>query len=200
MIMSSFPVMLFLFIFLLLLLLFVHQHSVEAGRENPLLESVSSRTDMVQLAGYGEEKLSSVLVSGTVLCKACLDGETQLPAWPVTDASVGVTCKTSTGGKRRNQQQVSRAQGITDEYGDFMIDLPSHIHALPNLEKACTVRVIRLPKKSPCSHGRVFVRKPNKGIRLSSVGDSIRMYTAGSITLKQPSWRECARDTEEKTS
>lgn len=27
------------------------------------------------------------------------------------------------------------ATGVTDEFGDFMIDLPSHLHAIPNLER-----------------------------------------------------------------
>ena len=30
-----------------------------------------SREEMVRLAGYGEEKLSSVLVMGTLVCEAC---------------------------------------------------------------------------------------------------------------------------------
>ncbi|KAJ6332413.1 hypothetical protein OIU76_010745 [Salix suchowensis] len=54
-----------------------------AKAENPLME-FSSREELVQLAGYGEEKLSTVLVTGTVLCEACLHGENQLHAWPIS--------------------------------------------------------------------------------------------------------------------
>ncbi|EHA8586869.1 hypothetical protein COCNU_scaffold001085G000070 [Cocos nucifera] len=31
-----------------------------------------SRAEHVHLAGYGEERLSSVLITGTILCDACL--------------------------------------------------------------------------------------------------------------------------------
>jgi len=54
-----------------------------AKAENPLQE-FSNREELVQLAGYGEEKLSTVLVTGTILCEACLNGGTQLHAWPVS--------------------------------------------------------------------------------------------------------------------
>ncbi|KAK1307522.1 hypothetical protein QJS10_CPA10g01797 [Acorus calamus] len=32
-----------------------------------------SRSELVKIAGYGEERLSSVLVTGTVLCESCSD-------------------------------------------------------------------------------------------------------------------------------
>lgn len=35
---------------------------------------VMSREELVQVAGYGEEKLSSVLVTGTLLCDTCKRG------------------------------------------------------------------------------------------------------------------------------
>jgi preprotein translocase subunit SecG len=58
-----------------------------AKAENPLQE-FSSREELVQWAGYGEEKLSTVLVTGTVLCEACLHGENQLHAWPIPGLSM----------------------------------------------------------------------------------------------------------------
>ncbi|KAF8414261.1 hypothetical protein HHK36_002261 [Tetracentron sinense] len=149
-----------------------------AGRENPLFE-LSTREDLMQMAGYGEEKLSSVLVTATVLCEACLDGESELRARPISGALVAVTCKT--GGKCKRSNWV---EGTTDEYGDLIIDLPSHIHATPNLDKACVVKVLRLPKNTLC--GRVFGGKP-KGIKLSSFGNGIRTYTAGRIAFQHPS-------------
>ncbi|KAJ6317068.1 hypothetical protein OIU78_020198 [Salix suchowensis] len=48
-----------------------------AEAEKPWHE-FSNREELVQLAGYGEERLSTVLVTGTVLCEACLHGGTQL--------------------------------------------------------------------------------------------------------------------------
>ena len=69
-------------------------------------------------------------------------------------------------------------QGVTDEFGDFIVDLPSQLHAVPNLEKTCSITVLRVPKDSPCRP--VYVRK-QKGLRLSSAGNSIRIYNAGRI-------------------
>ncbi|RZC65884.1 hypothetical protein C5167_009576 [Papaver somniferum] len=180
--MNSFLVMLSLFLLSV-------QYSAVAGQENPLFES-SNHLEMVQLAGYGHDKLSSVLVSGTVLCGACLPGEADEDrSSPIADAAVAVTCKT--GGKRKKHCE---AKGVSDEYGEFIIDLPSELHAHPNLDKVCTVRVTSLPKNSPCSHHHFLLRKP-KVIRLASVGNSIRMYTAGTMTFKQPSkpWRVCLK-------
>lgn len=112
-------------------------------------------------------------------------------------ASVVVTCKIG-----RKRGKMNWAVGTTDEYGDFIVDLPSHLHANPRLEKACMVRVLRLPKSSAC--WKVFPGKP-KGIRLSSVGNGIRTYTTGTVRLQSKSkvWRIClkrARDLEEERS
>ncbi|KAK6917880.1 hypothetical protein RJ641_018631 [Dillenia turbinata] len=90
-------------------------------------------------------------------------------------ALVSVTCQTG-----RNPKS-SSAQAITDEYGEFIIDLPSHLHAIPDLDKACLVSVLGLPEDSACS--RFFIRKP-KAISQSSVGNGIRTYTAGEIRLQ----------------
>ena len=54
-----------------------------AAQENLLFE-VSSREELVQIAGYGEEKLSTVLVTGSIHCEACLHADDQLRAWPVS--------------------------------------------------------------------------------------------------------------------
>ncbi|XP_043691915.1 uncharacterized protein LOC122642481 [Telopea speciosissima] len=144
-------------------------------KENRLVEL--SREEFVEMAGYGEDKLSSVLVTGAVLCEASVDGDSEPHARPVSGAKVAVVCNSV----RQNMKPDSIA--LTDKYGDFIIDLPSHLHAIPNLEKACTLRVLDLPKSSPCN--RVFVRKP-KGIRLASLGNGIRTYTTETITLRQP--------------
>lgn len=38
------------------------------------------RDDLVRIAGYGEEKLSSVLVMGTLVCEACTKPGSELHA------------------------------------------------------------------------------------------------------------------------
>ncbi|KAJ4850723.1 hypothetical protein Tsubulata_037800 [Turnera subulata] len=145
---------------------------VEEGDNNinhPIEEYFSSREDLVQLAGYGEEKLSTVIVTGTVLCEACLHGESQLRAWPISGALVAIKCRTS-----KKWGKTSSAQAVTDEYGDFLIDLPSHLHAIPNLDRACSVKVLQMPKNAPCEPANL---SKQKALKLSSVGNGIRAYT-----------------------
>lgn len=68
---------------LVMFLVFFVGMSMAAGREI-LLPELWSREDMVQVAGYGEEKLSTVLVTGTVLCHACLDEGSRNPSLPIS--------------------------------------------------------------------------------------------------------------------
>ncbi|KAJ7946448.1 Pollen Ole e 1 allergen/extensin [Quillaja saponaria] len=60
---------------MLLLLCFIFFHgSPVTGQENPFFE-LPSQQEFLQMAGYGEEKLSTVLFTGSVHCEACLHGE-----------------------------------------------------------------------------------------------------------------------------
>lgn len=93
-------------------------------------------------------------------------------------AWVAVNCH-SPASERKGKSMVAR--GVTDEFGDFMVDLPSHLHAIPNLEKICTVKVHRIPKGSLCRPAHV---KKYKGLRLSSFGNGIRTYSAGNIRIQ----------------
>lgn len=97
-------------------------------------------------------------------------------------ASVAVFCGTS--GKSRK----SWARGTTDEYGDFLIDLPSCLHAIPNLEKVCLVKVLHLPKNSDC---RPAFTGKQKGIKLLSIEDGSRAYTANTINLTTKPSKTC---------
>ncbi|KAK4259155.1 hypothetical protein QN277_005515 [Acacia crassicarpa] len=141
-----------------------------------------SREEMVQMAGYGEEKLSTVLVTGSVHCEAHNfhgKADHQLHAWPIPGALVAVNCH-SHGSERREKSTV--AQGVTDEYGEFMIDLPSYLHAIPNLEKICRVRVHQIPKNSKCQPDNV--NKRLKKLILSTFGNGIRTYSAGNLRFQ----------------
>ncbi|KAG2407073.1 uncharacterized protein HKW66_Vig0018950 [Vigna angularis] len=130
---------------------------VAAGENNPLLELLSNRDEVVQIAGYGEEKLSTVLITG---------------AW------VGLKCH-SHGRKWKGKGSVV-ARGVTDEFGEFIIDLPSQLHAVPNLEKVCSVKIDRIPKRSFC---RAVGVKKQKELSLYSFGNGIRTYNAGNIRI-----------------
>lgn len=114
-----------------------------------------------------------------------------------TGAMVAVACKAEGGGRRR-RRRVNYAEGTTDEFGEFIIDLPSQLHAMPKLEEACVVRVLRMPRNSPCRHLARGLNPAAKRIRLSSVGNSIRVYTTGMVRTRshgsgKPSHRECLR-------
>ena len=88
---------------------------------------------------------------------------------------MGISCHTS--GKVRKSNWV---RGFTDKYGDFLIDLPSHLHAIPNLERVCLVKVLHMPKNSPCP--KAFNGKP-KGVKLLTIDNGIRTYTTQTIHL-----------------
>ncbi|GFZ03346.1 pollen Ole e 1 allergen and extensin family protein [Actinidia rufa] len=141
-----------------------------AGRDNPLVEIMSSGEELVQMAGYGEEKLSSVLVSG---------------------ALVAVSCHTIEKTSKSNW-----VRGTTDEFGDFLMDLPSHLHAIPNLDKRCLVKVLRLPNNPLCHPG--FSRKQLTRLKLSSVGNGIRTYTTRSLHLTPKPPQGCTHTVIEK--
>uniref|UniRef100_A0A803NYL7 Pollen Ole e 1 allergen and extensin family protein n=1 Tax=Cannabis sativa TaxID=3483 RepID=A0A803NYL7_CANSA len=127
-------------------------------QENQLFGAYNGE-ELSSIAGYGEEKLSTVLVTGSVLC-----------------ALVGVTCHIN-GQKGKS----SWIKGVTDEYGDFTIDLPSHLHAIPHLDRKCSVKILRIPKNSLCKPAYV---KRHKSLSLSSVGNGIRTYDAGTVRFQ----------------
>ncbi|XP_047938376.1 uncharacterized protein LOC125186103 [Salvia hispanica] len=138
-----------------------------------LLGELSAMEEVVQWAGYGEEKLSTVVISGTIICNA--DQNPSTNSHPVSGAEVSVVC----GVKRW-----PRAKGRTDGSGKFAVDLPSHLHAVPNLEKVCHVRVVHIPPTSPCR--KACAAKHNKPISLSSTDQGIRTYTTHNIHLTPP--------------
>ncbi|PWA69112.1 Pollen Ole e 1 allergen/extensin [Artemisia annua] len=52
------------------------------------------------------------------------------PEIVIVGASIAVSCDTN-----RKMSKSDWVRGRTDEYGDFFIDLPSHLHAVPNMEE-----------------------------------------------------------------
>ncbi|XP_045815178.1 uncharacterized protein LOC123908549 [Trifolium pratense] len=134
----------------------------------------SSREEVVEIAGYGEKKLSTVLITGSLHCEA------NNHAWPIPGALVAVNCE-SHASERKGKSMV--AKGVTDEFGDFMVDLPSYLHAIPNLEKICRVKVHRVPKGLLCRPAR-HVKKHNGLFKLSTIGNGIRTYDAGNIKIQ----------------
>ncbi|XP_020591182.1 uncharacterized protein LOC110032020 [Phalaenopsis equestris] len=162
------------------------------AEENPM--QLLSDAELVRLAGYGEERLSSVLVTGSLVCEACLSAGSELTVSHVQGAAVAVSCRT----EQRRRRRIRYANGTTDEFGEFIIDLPSQLHAIPKLEEACVVRILHMPRNSLCRHLSRGLNPAAKRIRLSSVGNSIRVYTTGmmrtrSLGTGKLSHHECLR-------
>ncbi|CAN6923051.1 unnamed protein product [Brassica oleracea] len=122
-----------------------------------------SRKEMVEMAGYGEDKLSSVLVTASLLSSS---------SSPIRGATVGIKCHT---GYRKRSKWI---KAVTNALGQFTIDLPSHLHAIHDLEKACSIKPLSVPKPYQCSP-----TKTQRGIKLVSSSNGLRVYTAGNITL-----------------
>ncbi|WCJ28188.1 Pollen Ole e 1 allergen and extensin family protein [Euphorbia peplus] len=141
------------------------------GENNSHIYQLSSREEMAKLAGYGEEKLSNVIITGSLLCQSCFRGERQIQTWPLSGALVTINCK----GKRTRKNLV---KAVTDEFGDFQIDLPSHLHGIPNLHKKCSVHAHRIPKSSAC-HPTFATNQ--KMLTLMSAKNGNRIYTTGRI-------------------
>ncbi|XP_022927337.1 uncharacterized protein LOC111434195 [Cucurbita moschata] len=156
---------------------------VEYAEGETPLSDLLGRDDWRQIAGYGEERLSTVLVTGSVLCEACLHGdEHQVHAWPIEGAMVGVNCK-NTG---KNSKSYEWVNGVTDEFGDFVIDIPSHLHATCSFEKACSIKILRTPKNTRCRPAHLA---GSEQLQLSSLGGGIRTYTSGILRLQHQTSR-----------
>uniref|UniRef100_A0A0E0M6E2 Pollen Ole e 1 allergen and extensin family protein n=1 Tax=Oryza punctata TaxID=4537 RepID=A0A0E0M6E2_ORYPU len=138
--------------------------------------------ELARIAGYGEEPVSTVVVSGQVTCELCICPGSDLLAFQLPGAKVEVACETE--GPNTQANSVFTA---TDEFGNFTLHLPSRLHATPSLENACVVKVLQLPPESACGGLRhrpaaFFRLRPSSS--LSSSVDGVRAYTAGVIRLQ----------------
>ncbi|KAL8046051.1 hypothetical protein ABFX02_08G154400 [Erythranthe guttata] len=174
---------------MMICLVFLQTPATAAGKAEGLAAELPRREELVHWGGYGEEKLSTVVISGKLLCHAGAHDKLSGHPYPISGASMAVFCGTS------EKKKKSWAVGRTNSYGEFVIDLPSHLHAIPNLEKTCVVKVLHVPKSSPC--GRAFTGK-NKRIKLKSVGEDARIYTTHNINLIPKPSQEYKRKQESK--
>lgn len=110
----------------------------------------------------------------------------------VEGARIGVGCRTNEESTRKTNWTC----GTTDEFGEFMVDLPSHLHAAPWLEESCMVRVLLMPKECLCrsNPGMVF-----RDLKLSSGGNNIRVYSAGTLRCRSEAVSEqCPQEREDE--
>ncbi|KAL1214029.1 hypothetical protein V5N11_007390 [Cardamine amara subsp. amara] len=135
--------------------------------------NIWSRTEMVEMNGYGEQKLSSVIITGSLLCGT---SRPNLHSIAIPGATVAIKCKT--GSKRRSKW----IKAVTDELGEFEIDLPSQLHPIPDLENACFIKPIYVPKPYRCYHTSTNI---HKRIKLVSSTNGFRVYTSGKIRLSR---------------
>ena len=162
-----------------------------------------SRTDMVEMAGYGEQKISSVIITGSLLCDtppppylhsiaipgvlsdlskfmrpcACyFHLKTYMMMSSHTGATVAIKCHT--GCKRRSKW----IKAVTDDLGEFEIDLPSQLHAIPDLENTCVIKPMHVPHElCRCHHNST---NTHKRIKLVSSTSGFRVYSSGKIRLQ----------------
>ncbi|CAM0957636.1 unnamed protein product [Alopecurus aequalis] len=165
----------------LLLILLLGTAAAAAARP---MELSFSPAELARIAGYGEEQVSTVLVSGQVACELCLRPGSDLLTFEQPGSKVEVTCATEGPNK---MDKYSSFAATTDEYGNFTIELPSRLHATPSLENACSVKVLELPPDSAC--GASGSRGFSYSLRLSSSEDGIRTYTTGVIRLQHDDTR-----------
>ncbi|XP_020582343.1 uncharacterized protein LOC110025969 [Phalaenopsis equestris] len=169
-------------IFLLLLTLFIsflRSPTCVAATAKEDLTWLLSRGELVRLAGYGEERLSSVIVTGSLQYQArsFSSGSIYLTTSYAKGVKVAVTCKNEEGRMRRS----NFAYGRTDAFGDFIINIPSHLHAVPKFEDSCSVRILGPQKKySQSYHQIISVLNPIR-IKLSYAGNDVRVYSTGTV-------------------
>lgn len=167
-----------------LMLLLAAATAAAAEEEALPMEAYFSAAELARIAGYGEEPVSSVSVSGQLTCELCLRPGSPLLALEMPGAKVAVTCDCESH-QHPSDEPDSHAllAATTDESGNFTIDLPARLHATPDLEKACAVKVLRLPAGSSSCRLRHRAADAYR-LRLASAEDGARAYTAGVIRLR----------------
>lgn len=168
-----------------LMLLLAAATAAAAEEEALPMEAYFSAAELARIAGYGEEPVSSVSVSGQLTCELCLRPGSPLLALEMPGAKVAVTCDCESQHPIPSDEPDSLAlvAATTDESGNFTIDLPARLHATPDLEKACAVKVLRLPAGSGSCRLRHRAGDAYR-LRLASAEDGARAYTAGVIRLR----------------
>nr|GMD87286.1 PAB-dependent poly(A)-specific ribonuclease [Ipomoea batatas] len=74
-----------------LLLAFIFLVILESpATANLIIDEVYSREELVKMAGYGEDKISTVQIEGKVVCQTCSDGADERSSLhPISDMRFG---------------------------------------------------------------------------------------------------------------
>jgi len=137
-----------------------------------LIQSTKARAESIEFAGYGEEKLSNVVVVGNVFCDTCLKHQfSRESSHVITGALVALECSIN----RKTTASITRVE--SDEYGDFAVDIPSLFHLEERINR-CSVSLLSSPEDS-CNTPSTTA--PSKLVLLSN-SNGLRTYSAGSLS------------------
>ncbi|GLJ45003.1 hypothetical protein SUGI_0947300 [Cryptomeria japonica] len=128
-----------------------------------------SAAESIGFAAYGEEKLSNVVVVGNVLCEAC----SGTSSYFIPSATVGLECRVDINQKTRSPSSLLVEIAQSDEYGDFLLEVPSAFH-LEERIRDCSITLVSNPEGS-CNVPST--RKPCNLVLLSSYPNGLRIYT-----------------------
>ncbi|KAH9329406.1 hypothetical protein KI387_001514, partial [Taxus chinensis] len=117
----------------------------------------SGTAESVEFAGYGEERVSNVVVEGNVACEACNSIN--------RGGVVGLECRINIDDEL---QLVQVAE--SDEYGDFRMEVPSGFHTEERVN-TCSVRVL----SSSCM---ASTHNSSKLVLMATDRDGVRIYTS----------------------
>lgn len=135
-----------------------------------LTKSIKGRAESIGFAGYGEEKLSNVVVVGNIFCDTCL--KHQESSHVIAGALVALDCSIN-----RMTAAATVIVGESDEYGDFSVEVPSLFHPEERMDR-CSVRLLNSPEESCKTPSRTA---PSR-LSLIENSNGIRTYSAGSFS------------------
>jgi len=133
-----------------------------------------ARAESIECAGYGEKRLSNVVVVGNVFCDTCFKHQfSEEGSHVIIDALVALECIIN----RKTTASVN--VGKSDENGDFSVDVPSPFHPKERMNR-CSVRLLN---SSEGSCNTPSTTAPYK-LSLKSNTNGVRTYTAGSLSYR----------------
>jgi hypothetical protein len=139
-----------------------------------LIKSIKGRAESIEFAGYGEEKLSKVVVVGNVFCDTCLKHQfSRESSHVITGALVALECRIN------RKTTASVTVGESDEYGDFSVEVPSLFHPEERMNR-CSVRLLKSSEGSCNTPSTTVASK----LTFISNSNGVRTYTAGSLSYR----------------
>lgn len=138
------------------------------------IKSIKVRAEFTEFGGYGEKKLSNVVVVGNIFCDTCLKHQlSKESSHVIAGALVALKCSIN----RKTTASVDVRE--TNEYGDFSVEVPSLFHPEGRMNR-CSVRLLN---SSEDSCNTPSTTAPSK-LAFRSNSNGVLTYTAGSISYR----------------